>query len=492
MRTPSILAALVAGLTAPPALAADKPTPINIVSQGASAAAGYKVDYSVPVSPAFTILGAAPPTDVSAYLGANFSWDVVTTGDKLPVVGASARPYWLTSGREVTLDQYRAMTWGEKRMAATVTSFAIGPQSGDEKPPIGAALGLHTSLLDNGDLRIDPFYTNCSNAVAGKVRPWTVRPVSRPGAPPALPPPPVDTIALAELLRTDALTVETQQQTVVSPARVAGAVAMGRERDEKKLKAAYVAYFQAGGFSDQDIEARYAVLHQAALVPQEDDAAGPFETALQDAPDYAAADAADAKGRAACLAAAKVRFLNNNEWLVGAGARALSPNRQFSNVAYGGVHLWTSYRMPLRRRDEGCNKPNAASTKPEDIPNLLANEVCAPPLANLTLFGRYILGDKVAIAKDTLEEAETTVLGVNLKHDAADGGWAVGATASYNDRNWKSPLMQDENFMRYSLDLSYRIAPGIFLSGQWGTVTHSPRGEDDFTIIRLNFLPPSP
>lgn len=160
--------AAAATMAAPPASAAasaagvaNAPLDKNLkakADEAVSSFKNYRVDMSVPSSPAFTVLGGTPeiilqpksPRDLAVSLVNNLSDD-----DKLAKgVGFDVAPYMLWRGKGTTLGAYQARGSALPILANLQVSFgAIKTGSGDQEKVTRVALGLTAPLLDEGDPR---------------------------------------------------------------------------------------------------------------------------------------------------------------------------------------------------------------------------------------------------------------------------------------------------------------------------------------------------
>lgn len=496
------LVAAAAALSASSAWAAEAPaSSVTFVQQNADAAAKYKQDFSVPAAPAFTIMGATPSGELTSHFGGDLQWEALNLGGDLPSFGVTARPYWLTGhGDRMTRETYMQAPWWEKRAASTVLSFAFGASGQGDKPPAAAGLGVHTSLLSAGDPRLDDHYWGCIRAVQEATAPKSFMIKAKASSPPAPAPvagPAQPTFALlseaarARLIYLAQAAAPAGRQ-VLDATTFGGIQGLGRTTNDAELKAAYVKQLTHANWvqaaAEQDYEDLKSGLGFTPPPPAPSPQPFPSDPDTLAGVEIVKVEEPEKKGEGvgACASAARVRYLNEPEWLLGLGERAVSTERRLGDLDFGGTHIWTSYRIPLGRRDEGCDQDNARATDAALVRSTPKGKLCTAPLGTLTLFGRYIVDDKIVLSKTSTEQAETLIMGASLKKDASDGRWSIAASAAYNERNWKNAAFDSEDFWRIALETSIRVSPGVFLSTQWGTVTNSPRGEDDFAIVRLN------
>lgn len=514
----------------PGAGGSDKGSAFDLVSKHSDAAGAYKIDYAVPAAPAYSVLGATPSKELTAYFGRNVQWDILGKEDS-PAAGVAIRPYWLLAGERQVLEDYQANP-ASQFAGAFVLSMAGGITGEKDKRSAGLALGVHTALTRGSDPRLDDFYIGCVEAVAEKTTLKRTAPavtlIPKPagedaegaksaaggkaggGAVAANRDAKAEAAAnLAADAREYLLNNDPDARRRSVDDRAALAVitrGLGQARSEEEVQAKFADYWTRARLGTaEEAKNAFAAIKVASASATASAAdhppavaeggpppggggpiVGPFAAAAAE-PDYTANDAEDAKLRSACMTVARLRYLNRREWLVGAGGTAKSPDTKFSDIEYGGVHLWSSYRIPIGRQEKGCLAAQAEATAAKDLLRVTRDKRCAAPFGNLAIFGRYIQDDKITIAKDTQEVADTYIAGGSFRKDAPDGKWGIGLSASYNSRDWHNAAFQTETFWRYSADLSYRVARGVFLNLQGGTVSGDPRGEDDFAIVRFTF-----
>jgi hypothetical protein len=133
----------------------------------------YSLDFSVPESPAFALLGVTPqdviyPTSLR-HLSASLVSGITSGGDIQQGIALEAAPYLLVAGNDITLSTYRS-SWLTRRLVNTQVSVATAKVEDD---PTGkgtkAALGLHMKLYDLGDPRLDEQLAKCYHGASDAV-----------------------------------------------------------------------------------------------------------------------------------------------------------------------------------------------------------------------------------------------------------------------------------------------------------------------------------
>jgi hypothetical protein len=138
----------------------------NLAANGAGRALKLSeagVDLSVPQSPAFAILGITPdnviqPSSPRA-LALSLLNGVGKDGAFQSGIAIDTVPYLLLSGSSKTLRDYQD-SYAVRFLSRTQFSFATSKGAQDTDPSLKLALGLHMTLFDNGDPRLDREFIN--------------------------------------------------------------------------------------------------------------------------------------------------------------------------------------------------------------------------------------------------------------------------------------------------------------------------------------------
>lgn len=527
--TGSVLRALLLGgaaafVTVVSAAAEDQVIDLQTTSDADKVAKGYKVDTAVPSSPAFAIIGATPAKAVTGGFTPDLVWEAIESEDDIPGFGIAAKPYWLIGpGRDKTLRQYQGpalMRDGkedldrgpndyslEAFLGRTSISTAVGARDGKKEAALALGLGIHTSIFPTADPRLDRRLTRClDNAL------WETQPaaqdaiVLRPGAPP-LPPRPAPPLEgkTFERFKGDAarlLMMRIQQSRPPGASLGALSVSLGEleaAKDEKALEKKFIELYSQTGPGDSEAAKRELAAMRKALVaslpaaqPDQDSETerrtivasdgrviGVEQRKLVTVGDYA-------KDSAACYSAAQVRLANVQELSFGLGAVALSPERRGDDLDYAGTSVWVTWRYPLGSYLKGCN-PDKGEPELEVAEGDTAarDKHCLKPMGNLSVFSRYTWDEEVPINDTTTANAALGIMGVAFQKTAQNDRWSFELAASYNWRNFTTAGYDDEEYWRLSAEGSLRLTDFARLNVGYGTVTDSPIGEDDFTIVRL-------
>jgi hypothetical protein len=126
------------------------------------------VDLSVPQSPAFAILGITPDNVIQPSspreLALSLLNGVGKDGTFQSGIAIDTVPYLLLSGSSKTLRDYQD-SYAVRFLSRTQFSFATSKGAQDTDPSLKLALGLHMTLFDNGDPRLDrEFITDLGKA----------------------------------------------------------------------------------------------------------------------------------------------------------------------------------------------------------------------------------------------------------------------------------------------------------------------------------------
>jgi hypothetical protein len=134
---------------------------------------GSAADFAIPESPAFTVLGVTPqdvtrPGTPSAF-AASILRAVGDNGELQTGVALDAAPYLALRGRSLTLGMYQKAGNQFLRLKAR-TKLSLGTtQSGDSVKTDRIAAGLHLTIFDYGDPRLDKVLVECFNGIANPI-----------------------------------------------------------------------------------------------------------------------------------------------------------------------------------------------------------------------------------------------------------------------------------------------------------------------------------
>lgn len=135
--------------------------PINRETNTTAVAA---VDLSVPESPAFTVLGVTPQTVVRPTSPRAFATSLLngvdTNGNFQSGLALDFVPYLLVAGDDLTLKKYQTQPVA-RLLARTQFSFGTTKGASEDDKSMRLALGLHMTLWDRGDPRMDEVLMTC-------------------------------------------------------------------------------------------------------------------------------------------------------------------------------------------------------------------------------------------------------------------------------------------------------------------------------------------
>jgi len=136
--------------------------PINRDEKGSTAFAA--VDLSVPESPAFTVLGVTPETVIRPTSPRAFATSLLngvdTNGNFQSGLAMDFVPYLLVAGDELTLRKYQSSPI-VRLLSRSQFSFATTKGASEDDKSMRLALGLHVTLFDRGDPRMDETLMDC-------------------------------------------------------------------------------------------------------------------------------------------------------------------------------------------------------------------------------------------------------------------------------------------------------------------------------------------
>jgi hypothetical protein len=125
------------------------------------------VDLTVPESPAFTALGLSPETIVRPTTPREFATALLNGVDRKghlqTGVAVDAAPYLVFAGSGITLGAYRTSTV-TRVLSRTVVSFATTRGATSEDPSVRLGLGVHATLYDSQDPRMNDALLDCYGA----------------------------------------------------------------------------------------------------------------------------------------------------------------------------------------------------------------------------------------------------------------------------------------------------------------------------------------
>lgn len=448
-----IALATAAALAAPVSvLAAAAETPKEIIIQkygDATAAKLYKYDTAVPTAPALALVEGAPELTVTSPFGPDFNKDVVLSGEK-PGFALAARPYWTLTPNTQSLAEYRAMNRAMLILARTTLSLAGAQQATEDTKGFGAAIGLHTELLNRADPRFNPAHNFCLALANTKF----VK----------------DHIKVDEFMEVDPDTVaEGREKALALQPGASQALKdeIGRARYLKDLETALSGDLQAmQKFADWQAE-------------KNDE----LRKASKDDPDGKRQKALDACFKRGALAAE-----NFPSFQLGVGSAWKSPDYGFSDLKSAGTSAWLAFRVPIKPYG-ACADPTVENPVLKPDPTTPRDQQCLSPPGNVTAFAHFASNDKVKFAGAD-QKAATSQAGVVLSHQSSDKNWSLAASAVWIQQDYDDAKLKTEDFNRYALSYSQKVYDNIWLEASFGETSGREatlNKKESFGLVRLSF-----
>jgi hypothetical protein len=141
-----------------------KPDPKPIDRDDPRSTAFTSVDMSVPASPAFTVLGVTPETVIRPTSPRAFATSLLNgvdqNGNFQSGLAMDFVPYLLVAGDDLTLNKYQHNRI-VRLLSRTQLSFATAKGATEDDKSLRVGLGLHMTLWDRGDPRLDETLIKC-------------------------------------------------------------------------------------------------------------------------------------------------------------------------------------------------------------------------------------------------------------------------------------------------------------------------------------------
>lgn len=139
-------------------------TELTPIDRDENTTAVAAVDLSVPESPAFTVLGVTPQTVIRPTSPRAFATSLLNgvdnNGNFQSGLALDFVPYLLLAGDDLTLNKYQTQRVA-RLLARTQFSFGTTKGASDDDKSLRLALGLHMTLWDRGDPRLDEGLMGC-------------------------------------------------------------------------------------------------------------------------------------------------------------------------------------------------------------------------------------------------------------------------------------------------------------------------------------------
>jgi len=420
---------------------------VSLFERNGGAAESYRLDLTVPESPAFAILGLDSPEVVTPRDLPSFATELTSffdnDGTLKPGGAITAQPWWF-GNRDLTLDEYRNR-WVHNRptqiagrpyrqvsdferawLARTSVSVALAPVEGQED---SARLGVGVTFrpLSASDPRLDE--------TLGPEEEQAFR--DRPN--------------LGTVTDEDAasLPIDLCLQRAREFAQFyINARALREANARPELR-------RAGNETARDefIDAReielWALLRSGGL----QSGAGDDETQFRRAVNAGQA-------RALCVAQWRARQAERDNLMIAVGHTFLSETGQASDLDAESLTAWIGYSRSV------------------PIGNVLRSLEGEQWSSRVNLYARYAESEQVVVAPDTTAEAEVSVAAISF-NVIREQQWSLGVEAAYRTEEF-SDATPDREFTQVALNGSYRVNDQMWLRASYGT-----RGDDEDEFVRV-------
>lgn len=407
---------------------------IVIAERNWAAAGSYRLDLTVPESPAFALLGldspeVATPRDMPA-LTAELANLVGSDGQLKPGAAITVQPYWL-GGRDITLDDYRATSRRFERalLARTRLSFASASVDGSEDA-VRVALGVTFQPSDYSDPRMDQF--DNANVNAAPIRDGESEEafLERATLPQCM------TVVVGEY---ELFAAEKAHEQLSAESRVTNSSWPSNDR-------------RHDDYVEENWPARATTIVGEILSDDETKSYRPQHVAA-------------VQGFEDCERRWRERQAQRPNFMVAIGQTFLSEDGSSDALKSEGLTAWVGYSRSLG----------------DIFPSFRGGDYSS----RVNFYARFAEDETVAIDEDTSARAEVSVAAVsinlaNIRRDTRN--WSVGVEAAYRTEDF-SDATEDREFTQIALNGSVRLNDGLWLRAAYGT-----RGEEDDEFFRLSFV----
>jgi hypothetical protein len=423
--------------------AAEEPKPIYEKITNPDNKDLYTVNIAVPTITAFSVIGVKDVAEVGADIAPDLYFQGGPSDGGVPEIGLSVRPYWVLFNPRKTIEEYQSNRTGamERVFARTRVSLATANNAEGEGFAVGA--GFNTIITGQTDPRSDEAFVNCVQQVAVSLTQQAVL-----GG------------AINDEQRAEALSIFLKAHPAASSNGKALA-AFSQAKDRRSLQGAFDEALEEIGILEAS--AGSALMDKWTAKYPESNPTLPRDS------------------YASCVKKATTRYQAAPAWAFGAGVAYRADERAFDALKYGGVSVWTTYRIPLFGTSE-AEKAAIAEARTTGTDEKQTPDEALAWKGSLVLSGRYVVDDRIEVA-GVMEEAKTGIAAVQFR--AARGPLELSLTGAYYDRDYKKATLGDDSFQRYSVGLKTPIGKGLQVDLAAGRTEGLRVGDEDFVIFRL-------
>ena len=453
MRTSTILAVTMA-LSWPTALAdeTENDEPETVWEQALSnelasgKAEDFKIDSSMPDYPALAILGedtaitnVTTPEDLSSTLFQQFDED----GDLKLGFAIGGQPYWLLNQPRRTFQSYKEASKLSRILFRTHASFAIvelneGETVGDNTG-FRTALGFSTEVLDSADPRFDVADRKCIN----------------------------DATENAIVSSGGIFDIEQAAHFSVVETIMKG-IANGDQ--------AYAKYDGIPLKLKPDDPTRIGTVRFDNLDAIQDAGfASEFDQMVDAEADLSKVEAGIEKALKDCADSAAQRLQGQKSLRLGAAIAARSDTGDTGDAEEDGYAFWASYRNPFGNAEDGTLSSWGAFAK---------YETDATEAVEMS----EMMGMDDGMMTETEEDmmlAKYDGWRAGLNVNRVKGDFVVSGALSYVDKDFKSDMMPDEDYILATLTASMKVRDGLWAEASFGWADDAEFDAQEFAGIRL-------
>lgn len=422
----------------------------------------FNIDTSVPDYAATALLGdgtssftnVTTPEDFGAQLLGVFG----SSGNLKPGVAIAGSPYWLLGNRPESLSDYQADGAEFARiLKRTQVSFAIVPLSNSETSSGSsgavASLGVATELLDSADPRYDLKDGDCLRKAL-----------------------------TVEFLGTESLKAEDKLRVE------AFRLAKSKFANDPVVSPYVSRLITDGDFPEDSIDENWGILGELSDIDQSkyDEVANFVTTSLdtlliqqnrkQDADDRKAFQ----KAVSACEKSAAERLQRKASLRVGAAIAARSESGEQDDLEDAGTAIWLSFRSPLGNTDE-AGKSDGTLSSWGAFAKYETDATEAVEMSEMTDMTDGMMSE----AEEDMMLAKYDGWRAGLNVNRVKDDFVVSGALSYVEKDFKSDMMEDEDYILATLTASMKISDGFWAEASFGWADDAQFDAQEFAGIRL-------